>query len=198
MALDNFVENFVKFRRDKGISVEEASSLMNISPDTLINIENGFVVPSIKFIEDAKAVFNIESEKTDFENTFTQSYFGFEIPFVTEADIINDCTDRVISYIRLPHLEHYGENNLFAVRYMGGDVAERGILHGSILVFVNCEKVTCDGVYAIVSRGTLQFKTAERKDGKITLRVMNGKKNMPKTFKSAKAIGRLVSCINIY
>ena len=88
---------------------------------------------------------------------------------------------------------------MFALAYTGDDIPEKGILNGAVLVFVQCDKITRDGVYAVASRGALKFKNAEIVDDNIIkLTPMDGKRRIPTRVKSASARGRLVCCINTY
>ena len=131
-----------------------------------------------------------------FENTFTQGLVGNKIPLYSEYDFVNEDFDKVLSYMELPHLEHYGAKNLFALRYMGEDVLEEGIKHDSILIFTECEKIDRDGIYAVVSRFSMQFKKALFKNKEIYITPLDNKKRFPKISKTAKANGRLVCVIN--
>lgn len=135
---------------------------------------------------------------SNLENVFVQGLVGSKIPLFTEYDFINHFDHRVVYYFELPHLEKYGAENLFALRYTGDDVLQKGIMHDSILIFKKCTRITKDGVYAVVSRNSLKFKRAELLDDKIHITPLDGKRRIPKLCKSASAVGRLVCCINNY
>lgn len=198
MIKDAFLSEFIRVRKERNLTVEDVAKILEINADALKKYESGTVAPSVSFILKAEKFMQLFAMNNNFENIFTQGYFGSKIPLLTEYDLINDCSDRVIYYFELPHLEKYGENNLFALRYTGGDVPEKGILHDSILVFVQCTKVDRDGIYAIVKRDTLSIKSASLENGEIRLEPLDGKKRTPNFYKTSKARGRLVSCINNY
>lgn len=198
MGRDAFIDKFICARKKRNLTLEETADILGISAFALEKYESGVAAPSISFVSKAEKFLNINIKGDNLENIFTQGYFGSRIPLLTEYDLINDCDYHVIYYFELPHLEKYGENNLFALRYMGEDIPEKGILHDSILVFVRCNKVTCDGIYAIVSRDALRFKQAELSEGEIKMTPLDSKRRIPKNFKTVSAKGRLVSCINTY
>lgn len=198
MITDIFLNKFTRMREKRNMSVEDVSQIIGISADAIRKYESGLSAPSVEFVLKVEEFMQTSALSNNLENIFTQGYFGSKIPLLTEYDLINDCSDRVIYYFELPHLEKYGANNLFALRYTGVDVPDKGILHNSILVFVRCEKVDRDGIYAIVKREALSIKSATLKNGEIRLEVLDGKKRAPNFYKTSKASGRLVCCINNY
>ncbi len=198
MITDIFLNKFIRMREKRNMSVEDVSQIIGISADAIRKYESGLSAPSVEFVLKVEEFMQTSALSNNLENIFTQGYFGSKIPLLTEYDLINDCSDRVIYYFELPHLEKYGANNLFALRYTGVDVPDKGILHNSILVFVRCEKVDRDGIYAIVKREALSIKSATLKNGEIRLEVLDGKKRAPNFYKTSKASGRLVCCINNY
>ncbi|MBQ6998767.1 MAG: helix-turn-helix transcriptional regulator [Clostridia bacterium] len=198
MITDSFLSKFIRMRKERNMSVEDVAQVIGISADAIRKYESGFSVPSVEFVLGAEEFMQTSALSNNLENTFTQGHFGSKIPLLTEYDLINDCSDRVIYYLEIPHLEKYGKNNLFALRYTGADVPDKGILHNSTLIFVRCEKVDRDGIYAIVKRETLSIKSATLKNGEIRLEVLDGKRRAPNFYKTSKASGRLVCCINDY
>lgn len=199
MSRDAFMDKFIDFRKEHNLSIEEAAAITGVSTTSLSMYESGMMAPSIGFIEKAEKIIGFSTGDTNFQNIFTQGYFGSKIPLLTEYDLVNDCDYHVIYYYELPQLEKYGENNLFALMYVGDDIPEKGILNGAVLVFVKCSKITSDGVYAVVSRGALKFKNAEIVDSNvIKLTPLDGKRRIPTRVKSSSANGRLVCCINTY
>lgn len=196
--MDPFIDEFIRIRKQRNMSLEDVSQIMGISADAIRSYESGFSIPSLDFISKAKEIMGISTSADTLENTFVQGSFGRKIPLLTEYELINDCSERVMYYFELPHLEKYGESNMFALRYTGDDVPDKGILNNAILVFTRCEKVDRDGVYAIVKRDKLSIKTATFSDGKIRLELLDGKKRTPNFYKTVNARGRMVSCINTY
>ena len=198
MVTDIFLSKFIRMRKERNLSEEDVAKIIDINADAIRKYESGICAPSVDFVIKAEEFMRISAHGNNFENIFTQGYFGSKIPLLTEYDLINDCDDRVIYYFELPHLEKYGENNLFALRYTGDDIPENGILTNSVLVFVNCEKVDRDGIYAIIKRDVLSIKSATIENGVIRLETVDGKKRAPNFYKSVTARGRLVCCINNY
>lgn len=199
MNRDAFVDRFISVRKERNLTVEEAAAILDVSAKTLSMYESGVAVPTLGFAEKAEKFIGSFVEVTSFQNIFVQSDFGNKIPLLTEYDFINDCDYHVIHYYELPQLKKYEDKNLFALKYSGTDIPEKGILNDSILVFVQCDRIRCDGVYAVASRGALKFKQAEVLDTKeIRITPLDGKRRIPSRCKSASARGRLVCCINTY
>ncbi len=198
MAADAFISEFIRARRERGITAEQAAEIMGIDTDALRKYESGAVSASVSFMERAEKFMGGFKAESNLENIFTQGYFGSKIPLLTEHDFINDCENHVIYYMELPQLEHYGNDNLFALRYTGDNVPDMGILKNSVLVFVLCDKMKDEGVYAVVKRDKLKLEEMRYVDGQMRISELNGKKNRPRFAKSATARGKLVCCVNTY
>lgn len=135
---------------------------------------------------------------SNLENVFVQGGIECKIPLLTEYDLINDIDHRALYYFELPHLEHYGAENLFSMVYTGESIPEYCIHKNSILIFKRCEKVTEDGVYAILSRDTVKFSKAEISGDSIRITPLDNKRHLPKIRKTVSALGKMISSINNY
>jgi len=193
---DIFVKKFRASRIALGKTIEEMAQCLGVDSETILKYEEGVIAPSLKFIEKAEEFFNISANEEGFQNIFTQGYFGTKVPLLSDEDLINDCANHVIYYFELPHLSKYGENNLFALRYKGNDILDKGILHDSILVFYRCDKIDRDGIYAVIKRKSLSIKEATLTDDYIRIVPLDSKRRFPSKQKSSVASGRLVCCIN--
>ncbi len=198
MSRDPFIDKCIRARKKRGLTVEEAAKAMNMSASALRRYEEGRAAPSQAFIDKATKFLCTPASEDHLESLFAQGQFGNKIPLVTEADLMSDCENHIVSYYELPDLAEYGQNNLFALRYTGESVPEKGISENSILVFTRCKRVDRDGVYAVASRNTLKLKQAQLSEGRIKLTPLDNKKRLPQYFTTVSAKGRLVCCINTY
>ena len=196
--IDNlFPEKFRRLRIEKNLTEEELAEKLGVDVVSIKEFENGTFVPSLNFFEKAEAFFGFSDDDfVSFNNIFTQGYFGTKVPLLREEDLISDNSNRIIYYFELPHLSKYGEDNLFALRYLGKNQPKIGIMHDSILVFVRCDKIDRDGIYAVIKRKALSIRSATITNGKIRMVYLSTPKELSTTAKSSIAAGRLVCCIN--
>lgn len=195
---DNLLaEKFRSLRIGKNLTEEELAEKLGVDVVTITEFENGTLVPSLNFFEKAEAFFDFKDDGfVSFNNIFTQGYFGTKVPLLRDEDLVADNSNRVIYYFELPHLSKYGEDNLFALRYLGKNQPKIGIMHDSILVFVRCSKIDRDGIYAVIKRKSLSIRSATITNGKIRMVNLSTPKELSTMAKSSVAAGRLVCCIN--
>lgn len=178
---------------------KELADTLGCSEDDICEYEKGTFVPPAELIRKAETAYgNIFSDDDNWKTVFVQGFFGPKIPLFIPEDLINDNYNRIQCYFELPNLRHFGENCLFALNYDGDNVPDKGILKGSILVFYKCDEVDREGIYVVSNRGKLTFKEVTVSDDKYRIATLDGKRRLPVFRKTAKALGRLVSCVNNY
>ncbi len=194
---DKFIENLSKYISDNNLDLKDVADALNIDEIELRLYLNEDVVPSFKFISEAQRKFEIDIQDiNNFENIFVQGYFGTKIPLLINEDFEKDNLNKVVAYYEIPHLNKLGENTLFALRYTGNNIIDKGIFHDSILIFQHCTEIDRNGIYAVVKRGRLCIKEAELTEHGIRITPLDSVKRISVTQKTSVASGRLVSCIN--
>lgn len=195
---DLFIKKLNEKIINEKLNMADVAAKLNVDVKTLESYLNGMCVPGFEFILKARRIYDINDENDFLSNIFTQGYFGTKIPLLTKEDFANDCTNRVIAYYEIPHLNKYGENNLFALKYTGNNIEDKGIMHDSILIFHQCTSIEQSGIYAVVKRGALSIKEATVTDRGLRIVNLEARKRLPVTQKTSVASGRLVCCINNY
>lgn len=194
---DKFIENLAKYIYDNNLTTKDIADILGFDEREVELYLKQEVVPSFKFINEVQLKFNIDAEeKNSFENIFVQGYFGYKTPLLNDEDFIKDNVNRVIAYYEIPHLNKFGDNNLFALRYTGNNIVDKGIFHDSILIFHHCTQIDRDGIYVVVKRGRLGIKEAVFTEHGIRMTPLDSVKRIPVMQKTSVASGRLVCCIN--
>lgn len=184
---------------NQGVSRSELADTLGCSEEDIYEYEKGASLPPAEFIRRAEDVYgDIFSDSHDWENVFVQGFFGPKVPLFIPEDLIANNYNRIKGYFEFPNLRHFGENCLFALNYDGEDFPEHGIRKGSILVFYKCDEVDREGIYAVSSRGKLTFKEVTVVGDKYRIVKMEGNRRLPTIRKTARALGRLVCCVNNY
>lgn len=193
------IQEFIRIRKERGLSLHQVSQIIGVSEKQLIMYENNELPMSFEFMMKVLQ-FAGGDILSSLANVFTQGNFGCKIPLVSEEDVINDEDKSVEFYYELPDIEDYAKDGMFAIEYDGDDIPEYGILSGCKMIFVNCKSVDRDGVYAIISRDKLRYKKAEiiSDTGEIRLTPLDGARRLPKRFKKVSARGRMICAVNTY